>query len=104
MKKETIDMKENFVRADGVSYREAVEKCIRHYVMRGYSINDETKRLRFQVEKVLQMSMFDRQKATLKLQEVNANQLIQNIVNTFKLKVENTADASTPDSTPKLPT
>ena len=37
-------MKENFVRADGVSYREAVEKCIRHYVMRGYSINDETKR------------------------------------------------------------
>ena len=51
-------------------------------------INNETKRLRFQVEKVLQMSMFDRQKATLKLQEVNANQLIQNIVNTFKLKVE----------------
>lgn len=51
-------------------------------------INDETKRLRFQVEKVLQMSMFDRQRATLKLQEVNANQLIQNIVNTFKLKVE----------------
>lgn len=51
-------------------------------------INDETKRLRFQVEKVLQMSMFDRQKATLKLQEVNANQLIHNIVNTFKLKVE----------------
>ena len=44
MKKETIDMKENFVRADGVSYREAVEKRIPHYVTRGYSINDETKR------------------------------------------------------------
>ncbi len=51
-------------------------------------INDETKRLRFQVEKVLQMSMFDRQKATLKLQEVDANSAIYNIVNTFKLKVE----------------
>lgn len=51
-------------------------------------INDETKRLRFQVEKVLQMSMFDRQKATLKLQEVDANNVISNIVNTFKLKVE----------------
>lgn len=51
-------------------------------------INDETKRLRFQVEKVLQMSMFDRQKATLRLQTVNANQLISNIVTTFKLKVE----------------
>ncbi|MCD8386549.1 MAG: HAMP domain-containing histidine kinase [Bacteroidales bacterium] len=51
-------------------------------------INDETKRLRFQVEKVLQMSMFDRQKATLKLEEVDANSEIYNIVNTFKLKVE----------------
>ncbi len=51
-------------------------------------INDETKRLRFQVEKVLQMSMFDRQKASLKLVEVDANAAIFNIVNTFKLKVE----------------
>ncbi len=51
-------------------------------------ITDETKRLRFQVEKVLQMSMFDRQKATLKLDEVDANAAIFNIVNTFKLKVE----------------
>ena len=42
MKKETIDMKENFVRADGVSYREAIEKCIRHYVMRGYDLKGET--------------------------------------------------------------
>lgn len=51
-------------------------------------INDETKRLRFQVEKVLQMSMFDRQKATLRLQDVDANVLIANITSTFKLKVE----------------
>jgi signal transduction histidine kinase len=51
-------------------------------------INDETKRLRFQVEKVLQMSMFEGRKATLKLQEVDANAVIFNIVNTFKLKVE----------------
>lgn len=51
-------------------------------------INDETKRLRFQVEKVLQMSMFDRQKATLRLTEIDANAAIANIVNTFKLKVE----------------
>ena len=51
-------------------------------------INDETKRLRFQVEKVLQMSMFNRQKATLKLQDVDANALIDNVVHTFKIKVE----------------
>lgn len=51
-------------------------------------INDETKRLRFQVEKVLQMSMFERQKATLKLEEIDANVAIANIIHTFKLKVE----------------
>lgn len=51
-------------------------------------INDETKRLRFQVEKVLQMSMFERQKATLKLSEIDANLTISNIVHTYKLKVE----------------
>ncbi len=52
-------------------------------------INDETKRLRFQVEKVLQMSMFDNNKnPTLRLQEVDANVAIANIQHTFKLKVE----------------
>ena len=51
-------------------------------------INDETKRLRFQVEKVLQMSMFERQKATLKMKEVDANDLISGVINTFTLKVE----------------
>ncbi len=51
-------------------------------------INDETKRLRFQVEKVLQMSMFERQKATLKLQDVDANTIVENIIHTFKIKVE----------------
>lgn len=51
-------------------------------------INDETKRLRFQVEKVLQMSMFDRQNASLRLQEIDANSVISGISNTFKLKVE----------------
>jgi two-component system phosphate regulon sensor histidine kinase PhoR len=51
-------------------------------------INDETKRLRFHVEKVLQMSMFERQKATLKMKDLNANELIAGVVNTFKLKAE----------------
>ncbi|MDE7452180.1 MAG: HAMP domain-containing histidine kinase [Paramuribaculum sp.] len=51
-------------------------------------INEETKRLRFLVEKVLQMSLFERQKATLKLQDIDANVAIANIVHTFKIKVE----------------
>ena len=52
-------------------------------------INDETKRLRFQVEKVLQMSMFERQSNTMKLKEMDIDELINGVVNTFKLKVEN---------------
>lgn len=51
-------------------------------------INDETKRLRFQVEKVLQMSMFDRQKTMLKKKVLNGNELIEGVINTFALKVE----------------
>ena len=51
-------------------------------------INDETKRLRFQVEKVLQLSMFDRQKSTLKIQDYDANMIISNVVHTSKIKVE----------------
>ena len=51
-------------------------------------INDETKRLRFQVEKVLQMSMFDRQKATLKMKELDAHEMLSNVIHTFTLKVE----------------
>jgi two-component system phosphate regulon sensor histidine kinase PhoR len=51
-------------------------------------IGDETKRLRFQVEKVLQMSMFDKQRAVLKTKELDVNELITGVVNTFALKVE----------------
>ncbi|MGV8962313.1 MAG: sensor histidine kinase [Candidatus Saccharimonadaceae bacterium] len=51
-------------------------------------INDETKRLSFQVEKVLQMSLFDKQRTTLKMKEKDANDLIASVANTHVLKVE----------------
>lgn len=51
-------------------------------------ISDETKRLQFQVEKVLQMSVFDNSTDSIKLTEVDANAIIQNVVDTFKIKVE----------------
>ena len=51
-------------------------------------IVDESKRLRFQVEKVLQLSVLDKAGSTLKFAEVNANAIIYNVVNTFKLKVD----------------
>lgn len=56
----------------------------------GGVISDETKRLRFLVEKVLQMSMFDKKKASFKKKELNLNELIENVANTFTLRVEHT--------------
>ena len=50
-------------------------------------INDETKRLRMQVEKVLQMSLFDRGPAQLKKDELDVDALIASVVDTFNLKV-----------------
>jgi len=52
-------------------------------------IHDETKRLSFMVEKVLQMSVFEHDKSILKLTEINMNALIKEIVSNFSLKVTN---------------
>ncbi len=54
----------------------------------GGVINDETERLSLQVEKVLQMSLFEKQKATLKMKELDANDIVVHVANTFQLKVE----------------
>lgn len=52
-------------------------------------ITEESKRLRFQVEKVLQMSVFDKDStAALKISTVDVNKIIGNIVHTFTIKVE----------------
>jgi len=53
-------------------------------------INDESKRLRFLVEKVLQMSMFDRKKAIFKKKELDLNEMLESIAATFSLRVEHT--------------
>ena len=56
----------------------------------GSVINDEAKRLRFLVEKVLQMSMFDRKKAIFKQKELDINELVENAEQSFQLRVEHT--------------
>lgn len=60
-------------------------------------ISDESKRLQFQVEKVLQMSVFDNSDASVKFSEINANSVIQNVVDTFKIKVEKFGGSITSD-------
>ena len=50
-------------------------------------IRDETKRLSFQVEKVLQMAIFEKDKSILRLNEMRINSLISDIIGNFSLKV-----------------
>ncbi len=52
-------------------------------------IQDESKRLSFQVEKVLQMAIFEKGKAGLKFKELDINDIIHQVTTNFRLKVEN---------------
>ena len=56
----------------------------------GTVIADESKRLRFLVEKVLQMSMFDKRSIVFKKKELDLNEMVENIAQTFNLRVEHT--------------
>ena len=61
-------------------------------------ISSETKRLRFQVDKVLQMSMFDdKNTASFKMKELDANELLLGVINTFAVKVEQNGGSITAD-------
>lgn len=52
-------------------------------------ISDETKRLSFQVEKVLQMAVFDKGKINLKIRQLDAHEIITNVVRNFIIQVRN---------------
>ena len=56
----------------------------------GGALQEESKRLWFLVEKVLQMSLFDRQKTMFKKKELDLNELVENVAATFTLRVEHT--------------
>lgn len=51
-------------------------------------IVNETKRLRYQVEKVLQMSLYEKGNIRFNEREVDANVIIDDVVKTFTLKVQ----------------
>ena len=56
----------------------------------GGVIADESKRLRFLVEKVLQMSMFDKKSVVFKKKQLDLNEMVENVSATFTLRVEHT--------------
>ena len=52
------------------------------------TIKNESDRLRFQVEKVLQMSLFDHDNFRVKSDELDMNDLVENVVNTLQLRIK----------------
>lgn len=52
-------------------------------------INQESKRLSFQVEKVLQMAVFNEGRLKLKLREFDINKMIETVASNFELRVKN---------------
>lgn len=51
-------------------------------------IRDESKRLTFQVEKVLQTALFTETRMKLKLKNVNLNEVVESLVSKFSLRIE----------------
>ena len=52
-------------------------------------IHDESKRLSFQVEKVLQAAIFEKGNLNLKIRRLDVNELINNVVKNFIIQVKN---------------
>jgi two-component system phosphate regulon sensor histidine kinase PhoR len=52
-------------------------------------INQESKRLSLQVEKVLQMAVFNEGRLKLKFKEFDLNKTVSNVINNFELRVKN---------------
>jgi len=80
----SISLAAQMLNDDSVSKSPQMQKHL------GGVINDESKRLRFLVEKVLQMSMFDRRDASFKKKELDLNELVEQVAQTFNLRVEHT--------------
>ncbi|UCH13203.1 MAG: HAMP domain-containing histidine kinase [Bacteroidales bacterium] len=51
-------------------------------------ITDESRRLGYQVEKVLQTAIFDKGKLELKLKESDINEIIQTVINNFSIQIK----------------
>jgi two-component system, OmpR family, phosphate regulon sensor histidine kinase PhoR len=60
-------------------------------------ISQESKRLSYQVEKVLQMAVFNEGRLKLRLREIGLNELVNNVIVSFELRVKNKNGTLTTD-------
>ncbi|MBQ0048862.1 MAG: HAMP domain-containing histidine kinase [Bacteroidales bacterium] len=65
----------------------SVAKTERMYDHLSTVISDETRRLRFQVEKVLQMSLFDHDNIRLKSERLDLHDMLQTVITTQQLRI-----------------
>jgi len=80
----SISLAAQMMNDDSVTKSEQMTKHL------GTVIADETKRLRFLVEKVLQMSMFDKKSVVFHKKELDLNETVETIAQSFNLRVEHT--------------
>ncbi|HDP75542.1 MAG TPA: HAMP domain-containing histidine kinase [Bacteroidales bacterium] len=69
----------------------------------GSVIADESKRLGLQVEKVLQMAIFERTKLRLKVKEVDVHEVIKKVTNNFALQLDSQDGVIIHEFNAKLP-
>ena len=79
----TISLASQMLRDDSISIQEKNVDQITKV------IDDESKRLGYQVEKVLQMAIFDRGKIKLKIKVADIHRIIQNVASNFSMQVVN---------------
>ena len=67
---------------------ESIPKTPRMLAHLSKTISDETQRLTQQIEKVLQMSILEKESSALKLKEIDVNELILKVTSNFMIKVK----------------
>lgn len=67
---------------------ESIPKTPRMLAHLSKTIKDETQRLTQQIEKVLQMSILEKESSALKLKEIDVNELIVKVTSNFLIKVK----------------
>ena len=80
----SISLAAQMMNDDSVTKSEAMAKHL------STVIGDESKRLRFLVEKVLQMSMFDKRSVVFNKKELDLNEMVETVEQSFSLRVEHT--------------
>ncbi len=77
----SISLASQMLKDEGITKTPEVLKSISNIIY------EETKRLSFQVEKVLETSILEKEKSIMKFKEANIHELIEHVCNNFSIKV-----------------